>query len=282
MARNLNIINGADGTGIESFIQTDAVVNKGNSGGALVNQSGQLIGINAAIASPSGLYAGYSFAIPVNLVKKVYADLKASGQVHRGYMGVEFQNIDNEFAVSNNLKETEGVYVKQVFSSSSAEKAGIKPKDIIVAIDNIAVDGPSQAQEIVATKNPGDKIKISLIRDNKPVELYVVLMDKQSTTEIANTNNSAALDQFGASFKPVPENLKAKLGLKSGIQIDELKEDGLLSRAGIKKGFIITRVDKKPVSSVNDLMNMLQNKDSGILIEGVYPSGMRAYYGFGN
>jgi len=282
MARNLNIINDADGTGIESFIQTDAVVNKGNSGGALVNQNGELIGITAAIASPSGLYAGYSFAIPVNLVKKVYKDLKVSGQVHRGYIGVDFQNIDNEFAVSNNLKETDGVYVKQVFSGSSAEKAGVKSKDIIVAIDNIAIDGPSQAQEIVATKNPGDKIKISLVRDNKPVELNVVLMDKQSAPELANTNNSAALDQFGASFKPVPENLKAKLGLRSGIQVDELKEDGLLSSAGIKKGFIITRVDKKPVSSVNDLMNMLQNKDSGIMVEGIYPNGMRAYYAFAN
>ena len=282
MARNLNIINGADGTGIESFIQTDAVVNKGNSGGALVNQSGELIGINAAIASPSGLYAGYSFAIPVNLVKKVYKDLRESGSVHRGFLGVEFQDIDNDFAVSNNLKETEGVYVKQVFAGSAAEKAGIKAKDVVVAIENVAVDGPSQAAELVATKNPGDKIKISLIRDNKPVELYVVLMDKQSAPEIANTYNSAALDQLGASFKPVPDNLKTKLGLRNGIQIDELKDDGLLSSAGIKKGFIITRVDKKPVSSVNELMNMLQNKEGGILIEGTYPNGMRAYYGFGN
>lgn len=282
MARNINIINGADGTGIESFIQTDAVVNKGNSGGALVNQSGQLIGINAAIASPSGLYAGYSFAIPSNLVKKVYTDLKESGKVHRGYMGVEFQNIDNAFAVSNNLKEVEGVYVKQVFAGSAAEKAGLKPKDIVVAIDNIAVDGPSQAAEVVATKNPGDKVKISLIRDNKPMEINVVLMDKQSPTEIASNSNSAALNQLGATFKPVPENLMSKLGLKNGIQINELKEDGLLASAGIKEGFIVTKVDKKPVTSVNELMTMLQNKDGGILIEGVYPSGVHAYYGFGD
>jgi len=280
MARDINIISGADGTGIESFIQTDAVVNKGNSGGALVNQSGELVGINAAIASPNGLYAGYSFAIPVNLVKKVYKDLKESGEVHRGYMGVQFREIDNQFAVDNSLKETEGVYVAQVFSNSAAEKAGIKVKDIIVAIENLPVNGAKQAVEVVATKNPGDKIKISLVRDNKPLELYVVLMEKQSSSEITNNVNSALLDQLGATFKPLDKDLKSKLKINNGVQIDELK-DGILSNAGIKKGFIITRVDKKPIQNVEDLMSYLQNKDGGILIEGIYPNGMRAYYGFG-
>ena len=280
MARNINIINGADGSGIESFIQTDAVVNKGNSGGALVNQNGELVGINAAIASPNGLYAGYSFAIPVNLVKKVYKDLKETGKVHRGFMGVRFQEIDNQFAVDNNLKGTEGVYVAQVIANSAAEKAGIKAKDILVAIENMPVNGASQAQEVIAAKNPGDKIKISLVRDNKPIELYVVLKEQASLEIAASKSNSVALEQLGATFTSVPNNLRAKLGLRSGLQVEELK-DGLLSNAGIKKGFIITQVDKKPVRSVEELMSLLQNTDGGILIEGIYPNGMRAYYGFG-
>ncbi|MDP4291257.1 MAG: deoxyribonuclease HsdR, partial [Bacteroidota bacterium] len=128
-------------------------------------------------------------------------------------------------------------------------------------------------------KNPGDKIKISLIRDNKPIELYVVLMEKQST-EIVNKVNPAVLDELGATFKEIPNDLKNKLRLKSGLQINELKE-GLLSNAGIKKGFIITQVDKKPVHSVEELSGLLENKEGGVLIEGVYPNGMRAYYGFG-
>lgn len=280
MARNINILNGADGSGIESFIQTDAVVNKGNSGGALVNQNGELIGINAALASPNGLYAGYSFAIPVNLVKKVYKDLKETGKVHRGFMGVHFQEIDNQFAVDNNLKGTEGVYIAQIIPNSAAEKAGIRAKDIVVAIENMPVNEDSQAQEVIAAKNPGDKIKISLIRDNKPMELYVVLKERESSDETANNVNSAVLDQLGATFKQVSNDLKGKLRLRNGLQVDELK-DGLLSNAGIKKGFIITQVDKKPVRSVEELMSLLQNKEGGILIEGIYPNGMHAYYGFG-
>jgi serine protease Do len=280
MARDINIISGADGSGIESFIQTDAVVNKGNSGGALVNQNGELIGINAAIASPTGYYAGYSFAIPINLVKKVYKDLRESGKVHRGFMGISFKNIDGQFADDNNLHGTEGVYVAQVMPNTAAEQAGIKPKDIVIAIENIPVNTASQLKETIATKNPGDKVKISLVRDNKPIELYVVLKEQENQEIAVNKSNSVALEQLGATFIPVPNNLRSKLGLRSGLQVDELK-DGLLSNAGIKKGFIITQVDKKPVHSVEELMSLLQNTDGGILIEGIYPNGMRAYYGFG-
>ena len=280
MARDINIISGADGSGIESFIQTDAVVNKGNSGGALVNQNGELIGINAALASPTGYYTGYSFAIPINLVKKVYKDLKESGKVHRGYMGISFDNIDGKFADDNNLRGTEGVYVAKVLPNTAAEQAGIKPKDIVVAIENLPVNTASQLKETIATKNPGDKIKISLVRDNKPIELYVVLKEQESPEIAAKQSNSVALEKLGATFIPVPNNLRTKLGLRSGLQVEELT-DGLLSNAGIKKGFIITQVDKKPVRSVEELMSLLQNTDGGILIEGIYLNGMRAYYGFG-
>lgn len=280
MARDINILKGADGSGIESFIQTDAVVNRGNSGGALVNQNGEMVGITSAIASPSGYYTGYSFAIPVNLVKKVYRDLKETGQVHRGFLGVKFDDIDGQFAEEKGLKDTRGVYVAQVLENSAADKAGIKSNDIIIGIENVTVNGVSQLQEVIASKNPGEKIKIYLIRDNKPIELYVVLREKESTPELANSNNSETFDQLGASFKQVSTDLRVKLGIKYGLQIDELK-DGLLSNAGIKKGFIITQVDKKPVRSVEELLIFLQNKDGGILIEGIYPNGMRAYYGVG-
>lgn len=129
-------------------------------------------------------------------------------------------------------------------------------------------------------KNPGDKIKISLVRDNKPIELYAALKEQESPEIAASKSDSLALEQLGATFIPVPNNLRAKLGLRSGLQIEELK-DGLLSNSGIKKGFIITQVDKKPVRSVEELMSLLQNTDGGILIQGIYPNGMRAYYGFG-
>jgi Do/DeqQ family serine protease len=280
MARDINIISGADGSGIESFIQTDAVVNKGNSGGALLNQNGELVGINAAIASPTGYYAGYSFAIPINLVKKVYKDLKESGKVRRGYMGVMFNDINGEFADENNLHGTEGVYVDKVLPNTAAEQAGIKAKDIVIAVENIPVSSASQLKETIATKNPGDKIKISLVRDNKPIELYVVLKEQENPEVAASKSNTVALEQLGVTFIPVPNNLSAKLGLKSGLQVEEIK-DGLLANAGIKKGFIITQIDKKPVRSVEELMSLLQNTEGGILIEGVYPNGMRAYYGFG-
>jgi Do/DeqQ family serine protease len=280
MARDINIIKGADGSGIESFIQTDAVVNKGSSGGALVNQNGELVGINAAIASPTGYYTGYSFAIPVNLVKKVYRDLKQTGKVHMGFIGVMSREIDGKFADDNGLNDTKGVYIDQVLANSAADKAGMKSKDIVLAIENVPVNGASQLQEVIATKNPGDKIKISLIRNNKPIQLYVVLKERDNSSEIADNSNSAFNDQLGASFKQVSTDLRVKLGIKYGLQINELK-DGLLTNAGIKEGFIIIKIDKQPVRSVEELMNLLQNKQGGILIEGVYPNGMHAYYGFG-
>lgn len=279
-ARNINILRGADGSGIESFIQTDAAVNRGNSGGALVNPNGELIGINAAIASDNGSYTGYSFAIPVNLVKKVYQDLKEHGEVHRAYMGVLLNEITGEFAEKNGLKDTRGVYVGEVVDNGPAQKAGIKKGDIILAVDDVTVNGASELQEVIGTKNIDEKVKISLIRDNKPIEFNVVLKEKSDRTEIAHKNSSEVFNQLGATLQPVPNNLRNKLGLKYGLQVESLK-NGILSTSGIKKGFIILKVDNKPVRSVNELQDILAAKEGGILIEGIYPNGMRAYYGFG-
>ncbi|NWJ50357.1 MAG: trypsin-like peptidase domain-containing protein, partial [Bacteroidetes bacterium] len=279
-ARNINIISGADGSSIESFIQTDAAVNRGNSGGALVNPNGELIGINAAIASANGYYTGYSFAIPVNLVKKVYQDLRDHGEVHRAYMGVSLSEITGEFAEKNGLKDTKGVYVDEVVENGPAQKSGIKKGDIILAVDDVTVNGTSELQEVIATKNTGEKVKIYLIRDNKPFELSVVLKEKSEQTEIAHKNSSEIFNQLGATLQQVPNDLKNKLSLKYGLQVTSLK-DGILNSSGIKKGFIILKVDNKSVRSVDELGNILKAKEGGILIEGIYPNGMRAYYGFG-
>jgi Do/DeqQ family serine protease len=279
-ARNINILSGADGSGIESFIQTDAAVNRGNSGGALVNPNGELIGINAAIASANGYYTGYSFAIPVNLVKKVYHDLKEHGEVHRAFLGIMFNDIDGAFADKKGLKDTRGVYVAEVVENRPAQKAGIKPGDIVLAIDDLPINSASELQEVIATKDSGEKVKISLIRDNKALELNVVLKEKNGRSEIAHKSNAEIFNQLGATLGQVPSDLRNKLGLKYGIQVVTLK-DGILSTAGIKKGFIILKVDNKPVRSIDELQNILQAKEGGILIEGIYPSGMRAYYGFG-
>ncbi len=279
-ARNINILSGADGSGIESFIQTDAAVNRGNSGGALVNANGELIGINAAIASANGYYTGYSFAIPVNLVKKVYQDLKEHGEVHRAFLGIMFNDIDGAFAEKKGLKDTRGVYVAEVVEDGPAIKAGIKSGDIVLAVDNNQINSASELQEMIATKSPGENVKISLIRDNKNLELNVVLKEKNGKIALAHKNNTELFNQLGATIKPVPSDLKNKLELKSGVQVESLKE-GILSAAGVKKGFIILKVDNKPVRSVDELQTILQAKEGGILIEGIYPNGMRAYYGFG-
>ena len=279
-ARNINILSGADGSGIESFIQTDAAVNRGNSGGALVNPNGELIGINAAIASANGYYTGYSFAIPVNLVKKVYQDLKEHGEVHRAFLGVMFNDIDGKLAEEKGLKDTRGVYVAEVVQDGPAQKAGVKAGDIVLAIDDTPINSSSELQEVIATKNSGEKVKISLIRDNKNVELNVVLKEKSEQANIAHKNTKELFNQLGATLRQVPSDLRNKLSLKYGLQVESLRE-GILSSAGIKKGFIILKVDNKPVRSADELQSILQAKEGGILIEGIYPNGMRAYYGFG-
>ena len=275
-AKSRNIgINQAE-MSIESFIQTDAAVNPGNSGGALVNMNGELVGINTAIASQTGSYTGYSFAVPVSIVKKVVADLKEYGQVQRAILGVTIGDVDEKIAEKYGLDKIEGVFVGSVSEGLGAEEAGIKAEDVILSIDGIPVNSTAELQEQISKHRPGDVVKFLIKRDNKPKPYQVTLRNMHGDTEILTASENEFL---GAKFDNVSENERYKLRINQGIKIAELT-NGKLKDAGVRKGFIITHVNKQPVSEVNDLIRIVKKAEGGVLIEGVYPNGERAYFVF--
>lgn len=284
--RSINILENDPDKGlfpIESFIQTDAAVNPGNSGGALVNTSGQLIGINSAIASTTGSYNGYSFAVPVNIVKKVVADLLEYGAVQRAFIGVSIRDIDAKFAEEKGIRVLKGVYVNGLTENGAASDAGILEGDVILKIGEMEVNNVPALQEQIGRFRPGDKIMLTLRRGSKELTLPLVLKNKKGSTELIareEAEKAESVSLLGASFETVAKDELRRLNIENGLRISKLN-GGKLRSAGIKEGFIITSIDKKRVSTVKDLENALANKKGGVLIEGVYPNGMRAYYGFG-
>ncbi len=274
-ARNINIL-GSKGA-IESFIQTDAAINPGNSGGALVNTRGQLIGINAAIASGTGYYTGYSFAIPVNIVKKVVDDFMKFGKIKRAYLGVYYREIDDQFAREKGFSDLRGIYVEDVVPGSSADKAGVKNGDVIVKIDNHPINGKAELMEVIGQKSPGDHVIVLANRDNKEIEIPMTM---QSEDEQATNIKTDKVMVHGATFEPLSENEKARLNIENGFKITRL-ENGKFRNSGIKEGFIVLGIDRQPVTSAAELREALTTRNGGILIEGVYPNGLRAYYGIG-
>lgn len=276
-ARNIGIL--PDQFAIESFIQTDAAVNPGNSGGALVNTRGELVGINTAIASQTGTYSGYAFAVPVNLVKKVVDDLVEFGTVQRAFLGVSIRSIDSKLASDLNLPTMTGVYVSGTADDGAAAAAGMKEGDIITKVNGVPVFTSPQLQEQVARYRPGDKIKVSILRSGKEREMSLVLRNKEGTTSVIKPSIET-IDILGASFETVSREERSKLGVQNGVKVTRLNK-GKLYEVGIKEGFVITSIDKVPVSTPEDVSRMLDNKQGGVLLEGVYPNGMRATYGFG-
>jgi Do/DeqQ family serine protease len=274
-ARNINILGAR--SAIESFIQTDAVVNRGNSGGALVNTDGELVGINAAIASNTGSYTGYSFAIPVNIVKKVIGDFMEYGEVQRAYLGITFREVDSKFAEDYDLDEANGVYIAEVLEGSGAQKAGLETGDVIMKIDNTKISSKSSLLETIGTKRPGDVVKVFVMRDHKLKEFEVELKNISGNTEIIKNNR---IELLGASFVGLSEEEKAELNIDHGLKIVELGS-GKFKNSGIREGFIVMSIDKEPVETVQDLQVILNGKSGGTLIEGIYPNGQRAYYGLG-
>jgi len=274
-ARNINILASRGNLSIESFIQTDAVVNPGNSGGALVNLKGELVGINTAIASNTGSYAGYSFAVPVSLVKKVMDDLLEFGAVQRALLGISIQDV-SRVREQFDLDESTGVYVAAVNGGSAAEEAGIKEGDIIIGIDDNEVKSSSELQEFVARNRPGDKIDVTFLRDGKEKTVKATL--KNIMGEEKMYSREASMEIQGATISEIDDNTKDKLEIDGGVQLYNIKS-GKWAEAGIKDGFIITSVDKREIKTMNDLMASLSNKSGGILIGGVYPDGEEVYYG---
>ena len=264
-------------TSLEAFIQTDAAVNPGNSGGALVNTKGELIGINTAIASRTGSYVGYSFAIPVNIVKKVISDLIEYGEVQRAVIGVSIYEINAETAEKLGIEELEGVYIKDVNYGGAAEDAGIEEGDVITKIDNAKIRNSSELYEKLGIHRPGDKIKVTVVRGKSTKEFELILKNRNNQTKMERVEN---IDMLGAKFKKLEASALKDYGIKNGVQISQLNP-GKLRAKGVQEGFIVTKVNNKKVNSVSDIKALMDKSEGGVLIEGIYPNGKRAYYAVG-
>ncbi len=276
--RNINLLRQKGGAyAIENFIQTDAAVNPGNSGGALVNTGGQLIGINTAIASQTGSYAGYSFAIPINLAKKIITDLKDYGEVKRAILGVSIQDITQELADEKGIKDLKGVYIPAVIEDGSADKAGIKEGDIITKIDNTEVNKSSELQEQISKFHPGDKVDITLIRDGKEKVLNATLLSKEGGKEIVASVEREEKKVLGAEIENLSRDERLSLKIRHGVKVAKLG-NGILKNIGIPQGFIITHIDKSPMYTTQDVEKVLESKKGAVLIEGVTDEGSEEAY----
>ncbi len=264
---------------LESFIQTDAAVNPGNSGGAMVNGLGELVGINTAIASRTGSYSGISFAVPATIAKKVVEDLKKYGEVQRALLGITGGTVNEEVIKEKSLKldKVEGVYIDATTEDGAARKAGLKQGDVIVGINGSKVTSMSELQEQIGKYRPGDKVDVTVKRDGSTKQLPVVLRNMKGDTSIVKDSFSL----LGAEFSTVSDRDKERLEIEEGVQIVNLS-NGKMKTSGVKVGFIITDVNKISVGSVEDLKRAISvtNDKKPVLIEGVYPDGKWAYYVF--
>ena len=263
---------------IESFIQTDAAVNPGNSGGALVDKAGNLVGINTAIISQTGSYSGYSFAVPSNIVKKIAYDLMDFGSVKRAVLGIAMKPIDDKIAEDLKLSSRNGVYIDEVSKSGAADKAGIKAGDILIAIDSTKITNSASVQEAVSRFSPGDKAVVTVLRDGKELRLDVTFKGTSQDTGTVSDDGSIAF--YGSSIKAADESALERFGLKSGVQIVELGP-GKLMEAGAVEGFIILYVNDHPVKTPQEVIDIVKKSKRTVFIEGVTPSGRTGYFGFG-
>ena len=270
-----------DGSGefkIESFIQTDAAVNPGNSGGALVNKKGELVGINTAIVSQTGSYSGYSFAVPVNIVKRVVQDLIDYGSVKRALLGITMGSVDKKIADEMKLSSVSGVYINEVLKGSAAEKAGLKKDDVIVSIDGQKITDASSVQAKVQTYRPGDSADIAYIRNGKTNHTTVVFQAASTETGAKDADGSTVF--YGARLRTADSQTLKALGLKQGVEISSL-ENGKMAEAGAKEGGIIVYVNGKAVSKPEEVVALAKKADRAIYIEGVDRNGRAFYFGFG-
>lgn len=275
-ARNIGILRDQNQFQVEAFIQTDAAVNPGNSGGALINLKGELVGINTAIATSSGQYQGYSFAIPVTLVKKVMDDLLEFGEVQRGLLGIGIVDVDARVAEAAKLTVNQGVLVNEVHEGSAAEDAGLDRGDVIIAIDNHTVNSVSELQEWVARHRPGTEITVDYLRIDERKRVKCRLKNTEGNESMERKAVEFKID--GAEFENVPYRELSKLLLEGGVKIKDIKK-GKWKDSGMKEGFIIGFIDKVPVDNVEDLNRILSYKKGGILLEGYYADGQKGTYG---
>jgi Do/DeqQ family serine protease len=278
-AKSRNIgINTRAAAPVESFIQTDAAVNPGSSGGALVNTNGELIAINSAIASPTGSFAGYAYAVPSNLMKKVVGDIMKFGSVQRGYLGISMAPEGLEDAKKKELginNDVDGVFVMEVDPKGAAGEAGIKKGDVITKINDQIVNSDAQLAELIARQKPGDKVKITFMRNGDQQNTEVVLKNKLGT--FASTR-SAAVESMGADFSDLSKEDAAKLGLAGGVVVHNIHEGVLSDQTNMRPGFIITKVGDIPVRTVDEFKDALGKQNSNFQLQGVYPDSKELYY----
>jgi Do/DeqQ family serine protease len=287
-ARNINILGGTNQNGeeifpVESFIQTDAAVNPGNSGGALVNTRGELIGINTAIQTRTGAFAGYSFAVPSSIAKKVSKDIIEFGHVQRAFIGVRIDEVDQQIAKEKGLKDVAGIYVAALSEGGAAAESGIRQGDIIQKVDERPVNNMPQLQEQVSRYRPGDKVKVTVWRDGKQQVVDVTLRNRSGRAELedfANADAGGTVQTLGATFGGLSPEDQSKLRITGGAKVIDI-QPGKFKSIGLQKGFIITRIDGQAVNSPADVETALQGKaGSYIEIRGYYANGMEAMYGF--
>lgn len=273
-ARSLGVYDG----GIESFIQTDAAINKGNSGGALVNANGELVGVNAVLSSPTGSYAGYGFAIPTSIMTKVVSDLKEFGTVQRAVIGIRGGTVTAELSKEKDLGTVDGVYVSELIQGGAAEAAGIEVDDVVVGLDGKSVKTMAEFQEMLAKHLPGDKVTIKVLRKKKEREMQVTLKNIQGNTDVVK---NVDLDLLGAELKELNNDDKKLYNVNHGLKVVGV-DNGLFKESGIKKGFVILKVNNTPMRNLNDLQEVVKRANASnepvLFISGLTAAGKRAYY----
>ena len=286
-ARSINILRGDPRTmeyPVESFIQTDAAVNPGNSGGALVNTAGELIGINTAIASRTGSFSGYSFAVPSSIAQKVAHDLITFGEVRRAYLGVHLEPVDEELAAELGLAEVAGCVIVRVVPNSGASEADLEIQDVILAVEEIPISNFPALQECIAQYHPGDYVNVDIVRNGQKERIQVQLKSRDgSITDTTSARASEAnptdwIASCNAGFSSPSASIRNSLNQPHGIQVISLSE-GPLKDAGIRKGYIITRINGEDITETEQIRNAFESGEGGLLVEGIYPNGKTAYYG---
>jgi serine protease Do len=280
--RSINILGGRAGqanTAIESFIQTDAAINPGNSGGALVDLQGGLIGINTAIASPTGSYSGYGFAVPSDIVSKVVEDLIQFGVVQRGWLGVSIVSVNNQLVKENDLTVNEGAYVSGFAEESSAKKAGLKEGDVVTKLDGNAIRSNTALIEYIGRRRPGDKVNVTVNRKGKELTIPVELKNREGKTESVKAEERKGTASLGIELEDIDAKVLKKLDINSGVRVKNLGNGKLARYTDMREGFIITKVNDTPVKSVKEVDELFKNKKSGelIILSGTYEDFPREF-----
>ncbi len=272
--RNINILR--DKFPIESFIQTDAAINPGNSGGALVNIRGELIGINTAILSRTGSYAGYGFAVPVDIVNKVFNDLKTYGEVQKAFLGAEYLDIDSDIKRRMELVSTDGVIITDVRDGWAADQAKIKKGDVVLAIDGKPIESKANLEELIGYYYPGDKIEITLRRDDEVMNRSLTLTNREGTTSVI-TKSTYLAESLGVVFESVPKLEQEVLGIRNGVRVVDIRS-GFFRRLDIPEGFIITKINNVEIEDAEELASILERIRGRVIISGVDTNGRKVYY----